>query len=88
MASSTLNVAVGKSTVNSPRLGVSRRLSGVRRRLNYYPPGLSVRAEATSAPMVPDMDKRNLMNLALLGAASLPIGSLVFGYASFIVPPR
>eukprot|EP00873_Tetraselmis_striata_P012368 jgi/Tetstr1/432632/TSEL_022001.t1 len=33
------------------------------------------------------MDKRNLMNLALLGAASLPIGSLVFGYASFIVPP-
>eukprot|EP00355_Strombidium_rassoulzadegani_P006273 CAMPEP_0168627292 /NCGR_PEP_ID=MMETSP0449_2-20121227/11152_1 /TAXON_ID=1082188 /ORGANISM="Strombidium rassoulzadegani, Strain ras09" /LENGTH=206 /DNA_ID=CAMNT_0008669473 /DNA_START=71 /DNA_END=691 /DNA_ORIENTATION=- len=48
----------------------------------------SVAVRAAGAPaMVPDMNKRNIMNLALAGAAALPIGSLAFCYASFLVPP-
>jgi cytochrome b6-f complex iron-sulfur subunit len=35
---------------------------------------------------VPDMDKRNSMNLLLLGAASLPVASLGLPYAFFFVP--
>merc|ERR1719235_21968 len=35
---------------------------------------------------VPSMDKRNTMNLLLVGAASLPIGALAVPYALFFVP--
>ncbi|GIL82474.1 hypothetical protein Vretimale_11914 [Volvox reticuliferus] len=45
-----------------------------------------VRAAAMSSE-VPDMNKRNVMNLILLGGASLPIGSLALGYGAFFVPP-
>mmetsp|Transcript_8151 Transcript_8151/g.19538 ORF Transcript_8151/g.19538 Transcript_8151/m.19538 type:complete len:210 (+) Transcript_8151:97-726(+) len=45
-----------------------------------------VRAAQTPS-MVPDMNKRNLMNIALVGAASLPVSGLIYGYGSFIVPP-
>jgi len=38
--------------------------------------------------MVPDMDKRNTMNLLLLGATSLPVGYLAYGYAYLFVPPK
>lgn len=49
----------------------------------------SVAVRAAGAPaMVPDMNKRNLMNLALVGAAALPVGGLALGYASFFIPPR
>lgn len=34
------------------------------------------------------MNKRNIVNLLLLGAASLPIGGLALPYAVFFVPPR
>ena len=37
---------------------------------------------------VPDMGKRNVMNLLLVGAIGLPATSLVGGYAYFFVPPR
>lgn len=48
----------------------------------------SVVVRAAGAPaMVPDMNKRNLMNLALVGAAALPVGALALGYASFFIPP-
>mmetsp|Transcript_22426 Transcript_22426/g.62176 ORF Transcript_22426/g.62176 Transcript_22426/m.62176 type:complete len:208 (+) Transcript_22426:218-841(+) len=48
----------------------------------------SVAVRAAGAPaMVPDMNKRNLMNLALVGAAALPIGGLVYGYGAFFIPP-
>jgi len=36
---------------------------------------------------VPDMGKRNVMNLLLVGAIGLPATSLVGGYAYFFVPP-
>jgi cytochrome b6-f complex iron-sulfur subunit len=44
-----------------------------------------VRAQA-AATNFPDMDKRNTMNGLLLGAASLPIGSLALPYAAFFIP--
>lgn len=37
---------------------------------------------------VPDMAKRNTMNLLLLGATALPVGSLALPYAAFFVPKR
>ncbi|GLT48116.1 hypothetical protein SLA2020_217570 [Shorea laevis] len=46
--------------------------------------------QATSIPAddrVPDMGKRQLMNLILLGAVSLPTGFMLVPYASFFVPP-
>lgn len=43
-------------------------------------------ASATSE--VPDMNKRNIMNLVLLGGISLPVGSLALPYALFFVPKR
>ncbi|KXZ51158.1 hypothetical protein GPECTOR_13g645 [Gonium pectorale] len=45
-----------------------------------------VRAAAVSSE-VPDMNKRNIMNLILAGGAGLPITSLALGYAAFFVPP-
>merc|ERR1711977_56585 len=38
------------------------------------------------ASEVPDMNKRNTMNLLLVGAASLPVGALAIPYALFFVP--
>merc|ERR1711920_153966 len=35
---------------------------------------------------VPNMDKRNTMNLLLVGALSLPVGALALPYALFFVP--
>ncbi|KAK9843717.1 hypothetical protein WJX81_003528 [Elliptochloris bilobata] len=48
----------------------------------------TVRAAAAASEMVPDMDKRNTMNLLLVGAASLPIGYMAFGFISLVVPPK
>ena len=59
-------------SVASPRLPAQRR---------------NVRAAAAVSGEVPDMNKRNIVNLLLLGAASLPIGGLALPYAVFFVPP-
>lgn len=40
-----------------------------------------------SCHRVPDMGKRQLMNLLLLGAISLPSAGMLLPYASFFVPP-
>ncbi|PNW76554.1 hypothetical protein CHLRE_11g467689v5 [Chlamydomonas reinhardtii] len=45
-----------------------------------------VRAAAASSE-VPDMNKRNIMNLILAGGAGLPITTLALGYGAFFVPP-
>jgi len=42
---------------------------------------------AAASEDVPDMNKRNIMNLALVGALGLPGTCLVGGYAYFFVPP-
>ncbi|XP_072951150.1 cytochrome b6-f complex iron-sulfur subunit, chloroplastic [Typha angustifolia] len=48
-----------------------------------------ITCQATSIPAdrVPDMGKRELMNLLLLGALSLPTAGMLVPYASFFVPP-
>eukprot|EP01026_Neomeris_dumetosa_P046102 TRINITY_DN3919_c0_g2_i1.p2 TRINITY_DN3919_c0_g2~~TRINITY_DN3919_c0_g2_i1.p2 ORF type:complete len:216 (+),score=30.28 TRINITY_DN3919_c0_g2_i1:92-739(+) len=48
---------------------------------------LSVRAASgAAAEDVPDMNKRNIMNLLLLGAAGLPITTMAIPYLAFFVP--
>lgn len=51
--------------------------------------GMRVTCQASSiaADRVPDMGKRKLMNLLLLGAISLPSGIMLVPYATFFVPP-
>ncbi|KAG2677943.1 hypothetical protein I3843_12G122600 [Carya illinoinensis] len=51
--------------------------------------GTKITCQATSIPAdrVPDMGKRQLMNLLLLGAISLPTAGMLVPYASFFVPP-
>ncbi|PPS09216.1 hypothetical protein GOBAR_AA11407 [Gossypium barbadense] len=50
--------------------------------------GMRITCQATSIPAdrVPDMGKRQLMNLLLLGAISLPSGFMLVPYAAFFVP--
>jgi cytochrome b6-f complex iron-sulfur subunit len=43
-------------------------------------------ASSISADRVPDMEKRKLMNLLLLGAISLPTVGMVVPYGSFFIP--
>lgn len=43
-------------------------------------------AGSISADRVPDMSKRELMNLLLLGAISLPTFGMLVPYGSFLVP--
>jgi hypothetical protein len=47
-----------------------------------------VRAAAVSSSEVPDMDKRNVMNLILAGGVALPASAMAVGVAAFFVPPR
>merc|ERR1712093_309837 len=41
---------------------------------------------ASATDDFPDMERRNTMNLLLVGAASLPVGALAIPYALFFVP--
>ncbi|KAJ0983629.1 hypothetical protein J5N97_011930 [Dioscorea zingiberensis] len=60
-------------------LGFGREMNG----------GRVIRCQATSisADRVPDMGKRQLMNLLLLGALSLPTVGMLIPYTYFFVPP-
>ncbi|KAM1010086.1 hypothetical protein TB1_044729 [Malus domestica] len=51
--------------------------------------GMRVTCQAGSiaGDRVPDMEKRKLMNLLLLGAISLPSGFMLVPYATFFAPP-
>ncbi|CAM6021101.1 unnamed protein product [Sphagnum balticum] len=49
--------------------------------------GQTVCQAAVVSDRVPDMGKRNLMNLLLLGAISLPSAGLIGPYLYFFVPP-
>jgi len=52
---------------------------------NHLRSGNEMTARAVAGE-VPDMDKRNSMNLILLGSASLPVAALGLPYAFFFVP--
>ena len=63
----------------------SRRCDGKKEKKGGW-----IACQATSVPAddrVPDMGKRELMNLLLLGALSLPTAGMLVPYASFFVPP-
>jgi cytochrome b6-f complex iron-sulfur subunit len=47
---------------------------------------VTCQAGSIAADRVPDMEKRKLMNLLLLGAISLPTVGMVVPYGSFFVP--
>ena len=50
---------------------------------------MRISCQATSVPAddkVPDMGKRELMNLLLLGALSLPTAGMLVPYTYFFVP--
>lgn len=50
--------------------------------------GMRIKCQASiPADRVPDMGKRELLNLLLLGAISLPTAGMVVPYAIFFVPP-
>merc|ERR1719191_1280738 len=53
---------------------------------NLRSPGSRDMTTHAIAGEVPDMEKRNTMNLLLVGAASLPIGGLGIPYIAFFVP--
>jgi cytochrome b6-f complex iron-sulfur subunit len=50
---------------------------------------MKITCQATSIPAdrVPDMSKRQTLNLLLLGALSLPTAGMLVPYGSFLVPP-
>jgi cytochrome b6-f complex iron-sulfur subunit len=50
------------------------------------PRTVTCQAGSITADRVPDMEKRKLMNLLLLGAISLPTVGMVVPYGSFFVP--
>ncbi|KAK8953459.1 hypothetical protein KSP40_PGU010692 [Platanthera guangdongensis] len=48
---------------------------------------IACQATSISADRVPDMEKRKLMNLILLGAISLPSAGMLIPYTYLFVPP-
>ena len=48
---------------------------------------LQMAAAGTADEFVPDMQRRSIMNLVLLGGAALPVGWLAGGFIYFFVPP-
>jgi len=44
-------------------------------------------AAASADEFVPDMQRRSIMNLVLLGGAAVPVGWMGGGFVYFFVPP-
>merc|ERR1711874_463024 len=91
---STSNVVVAKQSFAPQSAKVSQAKFGctVKGLAGARPLRMTRKAPQTVAmagapAMVPDMDKRNTMNLLLVGALGLPGLSLAGGYAFFFVPP-
>ncbi|PON45269.1 Rieske iron-sulfur protein [Parasponia andersonii] len=93
MAASTLSPAT-PSQICSSKNGVfsssqALMLKPTRTRLVGKEKGMRITCQATSIPAdrVPDMSKRQLMNLLLLGAIALPTAGMLVPYATFFAPP-
>ncbi|KAJ6379170.1 hypothetical protein OIU76_015893 [Salix suchowensis] len=93
MASSTLSAATpsqlcsSKSGLFSPTHAVF--VKPARATMATKEKGMRIACQATSTPAddrVPDMGKRELMNLLLLGALSLPTAGMLVPYTYFFVP--
>ena len=94
MASSTLSPVTQLCSSKSGLSSVSQCLLLKPMKINSHGLGkdkrMKVKCMATSIPAddrVPDMEKRNLMNLLLLGALSLPTAGMLVPYGTFFVPP-
>ena len=77
------------SSLNIPKAKLGCNVRGLSRKATAAPKATSrsvVRASGAVGE-VPDMGKRNVMNLLLVGAIGLPATSLVGGFAYFFVPP-
>ncbi|KAK7290942.1 hypothetical protein RIF29_05745 [Crotalaria pallida] len=93
MASITLSpttpsqLCSGKSGIFCPLQ--AQHVKPVRTQIMGKGKGMRITSQATSISpdRVPDMGKRELMNLLLLGAISLPTGFMLVPYASFFAPP-
>ncbi|CAA3013288.1 cytochrome b6-f complex iron-sulfur subunit, chloroplastic-like [Olea europaea subsp. europaea] len=93
MAASTLSpptpsqLCSSKNGLFAPSQAVMLKSTGSSQKGNGK--GNKIRCQATSIPAdrVPDMGKRQLMNLLLLGAISLPTAGMLVPYASFFAPP-
>ncbi|KAJ6847172.1 cytochrome b6-f complex iron-sulfur subunit 2, chloroplastic [Iris pallida] len=95
MASTTLSTAATTSQLCSGKNGMSSPTSRAllakpAKGLGYgRERSMRVSCMGTSIPAdrVPDMEKRKLMNLLLLGAISLPSAGMLVPYTYFFVPP-
>ncbi|KAK7401995.1 hypothetical protein VNO78_13917 [Psophocarpus tetragonolobus] len=90
MASTTVTpsqVWSGKSGILCPSQALM--VKPVKRQMMGKSKGMRITCQATSIPAdrVPDMSKRKLMNLLLLGALSLPSAGILGPYTFFLVPP-
>jgi len=75
-----------KVQISKGKLGCNVR--GLSRKAAVAPKAVSRNTVAAAVSGdVPDMGKRNVMNLLLVGAIGLPATSLVGGFAYFFVPP-
>lgn len=83
-----MQICSGKNGVFAP-LSQSAVVKSTKSVGKDRPVGMKVRCMASSIPAdrVPDMDKRNTMNLLLLGALSLPGTAMLVPYATFFAPP-
>uniref|UniRef100_A0A5B7B2C7 plastoquinol--plastocyanin reductase n=1 Tax=Davidia involucrata TaxID=16924 RepID=A0A5B7B2C7_DAVIN len=92
MASSTLSAVIpsqlcsSKSGMYSPSQALVKptrtHVVGKDKRMR-----ITCMATSIAPDRVPDMGKRELMNLLLLGALSLPTGFMLVPYATFFAPP-
>ncbi|KAL6143805.1 hypothetical protein ACLB2K_054500 [Fragaria x ananassa] len=92
MAASTLSSATTSQLCSSKSAMFSsaQALSVMPTRTQLMGKGKGMRITcqaAIPADNVPDMGKRKLMNLLLLGAISLPSGFMLVPYATFFAPP-
>ncbi|EXB62326.1 Cytochrome b6-f complex iron-sulfur subunit [Morus notabilis] len=96
MASSTLSpvspsqLCAGKSSMFCPSHAFLVKPAAKSQSAVVKGKGMRIACQATSVPAddrVPDMGKRQLLNLLLLGAISLPSAGMLIPYASFFAPP-
>ncbi|KAG8640708.1 cytochrome b6-f complex iron-sulfur subunit, chloroplastic [Manihot esculenta] len=77
-----------KSGIFSPTHAAFAKTARTPKVINHR--SMRITCQASSVPAddrVPDMGKRQLMNLLLLGAISLPTGFMLVPYTAFFVPP-
>ncbi|KAJ4847885.1 hypothetical protein Tsubulata_011613 [Turnera subulata] len=90
MASSTLSTPSQLCSTKSGMFGATHAgfLKPTRTQMVPKERGLRITCQASiPADRVPDMNKRQLLNLLLLGAISLPSAGMLLPYTYFFVPP-